>query len=117
MLSCHEMLKHLRRAKRSRDKKKRDEKVLKKVDGFVLTKHAVDRANERSVALNNIKSVLKYGTVEQTGAKTFRVSEGEYVVVVAEKQITEQSELDESHLTVITTWGGGWKQKKKKTKS
>ena len=112
-------MKHLRRLKRIRDRKKRDEKVLKSVDGFILTAHAVERARERSVGLHNIKSVLKNGTVEQTGAKTFRVAEGGYVVVFSEKcKGAEKGGFDifPSHLTVITTWGNEWKEKQKKQK-
>ena len=48
-------MKKSHRAKRERDRKKRDEKLLKCVDGAVFTKHAIARANERSVSKNDIR--------------------------------------------------------------
>lgn len=104
------------RAKRERDRKKRDEKLLKNVDGAVLTKHAVDRANERSVSKDDIKQALRNGKVRQTSAKTFRVSAKGVAVIVAKIPTKRLEEGTPSHVAVVTTWKGSKKKKMKKTK-
>ncbi len=110
-------MKKSHRAKRERDRKKRDEKLLKCVDGAVFTKHAIARANERSVSKNDIKQALQYGKVKQTSAKTFRVSSKGVAVIVAKVPTKRLEEGTPSHLAVVTTWKGSRKKKKlKKTK-
>lgn len=109
-------MKKSHRAKRERDRKKRDEKLLKRVDGAVFTKHAVARANERSVSKEDIKEALRYGKVSQTGAKTFRVSAKGVAVIVAKVPTKRLEEGTPSHLAVVTTWKGSRKKKKMKKK-
>lgn len=108
-------MKQRHRLKRQRDRKKRDQKLLNKVDVIVLTKHAVARASERSVSVRDIKKTLKKGKVEQTSSKTFRISADNTVVVVAKnkKNKTEDTPL---HLAVLTTWKTSRKKKKKQKK-
>lgn len=109
-------MKRSHREKRERDRKKRDEKLLKRVDGAVFTKHAVARANERSVTKKDIKETLRYGEVRQTGAKTFRVSARGVAVIVAKVPTKRLEEGTPSHIAVVTTWKGSRKKKKKKKK-
>ena len=109
-------MKKSHRSKRERDRKKRDEKLLKCVDGAVYTKHAVDRANERSVSKEDIKEALRYGKVSRTGAKTFRVSAKGVAVIVATVPTKRLEEGTPSHLAVVTTWKESKKKKVKKTK-
>ena len=94
------------RAKRLRDRSKRDEKLVKSVDGkfygVVMTQHAVDRAIERSVPKQDIKNAIRTGKVEQTSAKTFRVSsDGVTVVITKEKKKVEGTP---PHVALLTTW-------------
>ena len=107
-------MKSSHRAKRERDRKKRDEKLLKRVDGAVFTKHAVDRANERSVSRQDIKEALKIGIVQQTSAKTFRINTDRVSVIIAKVPTRRLEEGTPSHVAVVTTWKGSRKKKKKK---
>ena len=89
-----------------RDKKKRDEKLLKNVDAAMLTAHAVERANERSVSIQDIKQALKTGNIDRTSSKTYRVKGKRATVVISEaKKIENQP----SHVRVITVWK--WEKK------
>lgn len=97
-------LKASHRAKRLLDRSKRDEKLLKSVDGAVLTQHAVDRANERSVSKQDIKNAIRSGEVRQTSAKTFRISGGGVSVIVAKVDTKRLEEGTQSHVAVVTTW-------------
>ena len=94
------MLKHLRRKKMKRDRQKRDEKVLRNVDAAMLTAHAVERANERSVSVQDIKQTLKTGDINRTGSRTYRVKGQRTTVVISETNKTEKP----SHVRVITVW-------------
>ena len=107
-------MKSSHRAKRERDRKKRDEKLLKRVDGAVFTKHAVDRANERSVSRQDIKQALKIGIVQQTSAKTFRINTDRVSVKIAKVPTKRLEEGTPSHVAVVTTWKGSRKKKKMK---
>lgn len=109
------------RAKRERDQKKKNEKLLKSVDGYVMTKHAADRANERGVSKVDIKEALKNGKVRQTSAKTYRVNGNDVAVIIARVPTKRLEEGTPSHVAVVTTWKGRtWKggtdYKKKKLK-
>lgn len=106
-----QMMKHLHRMKRRRDKNKTNKKLLKNVDAFVLTKHAVARANERFVSLQDIKRTLKKGNIERTSSKTFRIKSTDTVIVVAKNK--EQAE--QSYVAILTTWKT-WRKKKNKQK-
>ena len=89
-----------------RDKQKRDEKLLKNVDAAMLTAHAVERANERSVSIQDIKQALKTGNINRTSSKTYRVKGKQATVVISEaKKIENQP----SHVRVITVWK--WEKK------
>ena len=59
--------------KRRRDKEKAKTKVLTHLDSAMLTKHAVARAQERSVSKNDIKQAFKNGTLERCGRTTYKV--------------------------------------------
>ena len=109
-------MKRSHRAKRLRDRKKRDEKLRNSVDGAVMTNHAVIRANERSVSKEDIKEALRNGKVTQTSAKTFRVSAKGVDVIVAKVPKKKLEEGTRSHIKVVTTWKRDKKQKKKKKK-
>lgn len=110
------MLKRLRREKFKRDRKKRDEKLLKSVDGAVMTQHAVDRANQRSVSKQDIKWALRTGKVHQTSAKTFRVSAKGVAVIVAKVSKKRLEDDAPSHVAVVTTWKRSTSTKSKKVK-
>lgn len=99
------MLKRLRRKKMKRDRQKRTEKVLRNVDAAMLTAHAVHRANERSVSVQDIKQALKTGDINRTGSKRYKVKGKRATVVISEAKKTEKP----SHVIVITVWK--WKQR------
>lgn len=76
-------MKYTHRAKRRRDKEKKSEKFLNRIDGSQLTHHAVDRSIERDITMKDITVTLKNGSVFQKSAKTFKVvSKGKNKITV-----------------------------------
>ena len=102
-------LKSKHREKRRRDKEKKAQKLLKKVDGAHLTHHAVKRANERSVTRQDIKNAIKCGNMKQTSKKGFKINYKNTTIVVSEaqnKQVEMPSKVKESKrvIDVITVY-------------
>lgn len=89
-------LKYLRQKKMKRDSDKKTQKLHRNVDAAVFTAHAVQRANERSVSVRNIKQAIKTGDVSRINSSTYRVQDKQITVVVRKNKNKPAS--------VITVW-------------
>jgi hypothetical protein len=81
-------MKYSHRAKRRKDRVKKSEKFLNRIDGSQLSQHAVDRSVERHITAIDIMKTLKNGTAYQQSDNSFKVvSKGKkHITVVISKK-------------------------------
>ena len=99
--------------KRRRDKEKAKTKVMAHIDSAMLTKHAVARARQRSVSVNDIKQAFKNGTFERCGTTTYKVkTKTTSIVFDCHRRSFDSNDQYNNTASVITVWAGPSKNRK-----
>lgn len=113
-------LKFSHREKRKRDKRKKDEKILKNIDGAQMTQHALNRANKRGITAKDIKITVKNGRVHQQSSDTFKIVNRDNTLVVAkrkgpmEKKNTSEKPRKKAIIDLITVYKNKFTKKNTK---